>query len=60
MLAYYRNGLIQLFLNEAYISASLLAFGESTVESQGVPLNRLWDQTGFLTSILRDEFIVRN
>ncbi|CDW88677.1 male sterility protein [Stylonychia lemnae] len=60
MLAYYRNGLIQLFLNEAYISASLLAFGESTVDSQGVPLNRLWDQTEFLTNILRDEFVVRN
>ena len=60
MLAYYRNGLIHMFLNEAYIAVSLLAFGESTAESQGVLLNRLWDQTEFLTNILRDEFIVRN
>ncbi len=30
MLAYYRNNLIHIFLNEAYIATSLLAFGEST------------------------------
>ena len=60
MLAYHRNGLIHLFLNEAYVSASLIAFGESAAESQGVPLNRLWDQTEFLTNILRNEFVVRN
>jgi glycerol-3-phosphate O-acyltransferase len=28
MLAYYRNNLIHLFLNECYIAASFLAFGE--------------------------------
>ena len=27
MLAYYRNGIVHMFLNEAYIAASLLAFG---------------------------------
>ena len=27
MLAYYRNGIIHMFVNEAYIAASLLAFG---------------------------------
>lgn len=61
MLAYYRNNLIHLFLNEAYIATSLLAFGESTAASQqGVSLQRLWEQTDFLTSVLRDEFVVRD
>lgn len=43
MLAYYRNGIIHTFLNEAYIAASLLAFGYAIAESQGVLLSRLWD-----------------
>lgn len=60
MLAYYRNGLIHLFLNEAYIAASLLSFGFQTAESQGVSVGRLWDQTEFLVNVLRDEFMVRN
>eukprot|EP00347_Sterkiella_histriomuscorum_P008623 403344386 len=60
MLAYYRNGIVHMFLNEAYIAASLLAFGQSTAESQGVLLTRLWDQTEFLINNLKDEFMVRN
>lgn len=60
MLAYYRNGLIHLFLNESYIAASLLSFGNQTAETQGVSIGRLWDQTEFLANVLRDEFMVRN
>lgn len=36
MLAYYRNNLIHLFLNEAYISCALQAFGESSTKTQGI------------------------
>jgi glycerol-3-phosphate O-acyltransferase len=57
MLAYYRNNVIHLFLNEAYVATAFSAFGE---QSQDVSLKRLWDQTKFLTLILREEFVVRN
>lgn len=60
MLAYYRNGLIHIFLNESYIAASLLSFGNQTAETQGVSIGRLWDQTEFLANVLRDEFMIRN
>ena len=59
MLAYYRNNLIHLFLNEAYISCALQAFGESSTLNQGITVQRLWEQTEFIVNILRDEFMVR-
>lgn len=45
MLAYYRNNLIHLFINEAYISCALDSFGETISEVEGVKLERLWEQT---------------
>lgn len=60
MLAYYKNNLVHVFLNEAYIACSLLAFGANTVETEGISLQRLWEQTKFLSEFLRDEFVVRN
>jgi glycerol-3-phosphate O-acyltransferase len=42
MLAYYRNNLVHLFLNEAYLACVLVAFGETLTEIEGVPLRRLW------------------
>jgi glycerol-3-phosphate O-acyltransferase len=60
MLAYYRNNLVHLFLNEAYIATAFKAFGDQAVQAQDVPLRRLWEQTDFLTRALRDEFMVRN
>lgn len=45
MLAYYRNNLIHLFINEAYISCVLDSFGETISEVEGVKLERLWEQT---------------
>lgn len=38
MLSYYRNNLVHLFINEAYIACSLVAFGESISREEGVPL----------------------
>jgi glycerol-3-phosphate O-acyltransferase len=38
MLAYYRNNLVHVFINDAYISCALEAFGESVTEIEGVPL----------------------
>ena len=57
MLSYYRNNLIHLFLNESYLAVSLHAFGD---QSQGIPVQRLWDQTDFITNILNREFMVRH
>lgn len=60
MLAYYRNGLVHIFLNEAYICCALESFGESIGEIQGFSLQRLWEQTSFLSNLLREEFVVKN
>jgi glycerol-3-phosphate O-acyltransferase len=43
MLSYYRNNLVHIFLAEAYIACSLLGFGESISEEQGIPLQRVYD-----------------
>lgn len=60
MLAYYRNNLVHLFLNEAYIATTLQAFGDQISMTQGITVKRLWEQTSFLIGVLKDEFIVRN
>lgn len=60
MLAYYRNSIIHLFLNECYIATALQAFGDQTIQTQDVSLKRLWEQTEFLSKVLREEFMVRN
>ena len=60
MLAYYRNNLVHLFLNEALVAASFLAFGEQIATTGGVALQRVWDMTEFLSGIFRDEFLVRD
>lgn len=38
MLAYYRNNLVHVFLNEAYICCAIEAFGETIGEIEGVSL----------------------
>lgn len=60
MLAYYRNNLVHLFLNEALVAASFLAFGEQIVTTGGVSLQRVWDMTEFLSCVLKEEFLVRD
>ena len=60
MLAYYRNNLVHLFTNESYLATALQAFGEQMIQTEGVSLKRLWEQTEFLIRILKDEFVVRD
>ena len=36
MLAYYKNSLVHIFLNEAYIACALQAFGPTIGEIEGV------------------------
>lgn len=60
MLAYYRNNLTHVFINEAYIACSLTAFGMTVGEEQGISLQRLWEQTEFLAKIFKHEFVVRD
>ena len=56
MLAYYRNNIAHVFLNEAYIACSIEAFGENLSEEEGISLQRVWEQTEFISKLLRDEF----
>jgi glycerol-3-phosphate O-acyltransferase len=43
MLAYYRNNLIHLFINESIVACSLLGLGSITDLSAGVSLDILWN-----------------
>lgn len=59
MLAYYRNSLTHVFINETYIACALRAFGISVIEEQGVSIQRLHEQSEFLACIFKEEFLVR-
>jgi glycerol-3-phosphate O-acyltransferase len=43
MLAYYRNNLTNVFLNEAIIMTTLASFGMDFVINEGVLVTRLWN-----------------
>eukprot|EP00916_Digyalum_oweni_P011108 GHVL01018457.1.p1 GENE.GHVL01018457.1~~GHVL01018457.1.p1 ORF type:complete len:1150 (+),score=170.16 GHVL01018457.1:27-3476(+) len=58
-LGYYRNQLIHLFLNEAFVSLCLLSFGYQMLWQEGIPLDRLHQEADFLWNILRQNFVVR-
>mmetsp|Transcript_23364 Transcript_23364/g.17792 ORF Transcript_23364/g.17792 Transcript_23364/m.17792 type:complete len:213 (+) Transcript_23364:116-754(+) len=59
MLSYYRNNLCHLFVNEAFIAASLLAFGEQSCQEEGVYVHRVRDHASFCADLFREEFVVR-
>jgi len=42
MLAYYRNNLIHLFINDAIIACSILGLGQVTEVAKGIEISRLW------------------
>lgn len=58
MLAYYRNNLVHVFINEAYIACAITEFEFG--EQQGISLQRVFEQTLFIATILKDEFVVKD
>ncbi len=60
MLAYYRNHVVHVFLNEAYIASSLISFGAAVIETEGVPISRLKEKALYLSNYFRPEFAVRH
>lgn len=62
LLAYYRNSLIHIFLNEAFVASAMLALYKSAVpeDKNGVPISKLWETIEFLQDLFRGEFLVRN
>ena len=60
MLSYYRNAIMHIFFKEAYCACALFAFGEKLAFSEGVPRQRLREEALFLSSLLRNEFVVRD
>jgi glycerol-3-phosphate O-acyltransferase len=43
MMAYYRNNLVHVFLNESLIATTILAFGESIGDEKKIMCTRLWE-----------------
>lgn len=60
MLAYYRNNLTHVFINEAEIACTLLGFSEVKEASGGLSLDDAWKRTRFLKSLLNEEFVLRD
>lgn len=56
LLSYYRNMLGHLFFNEALIACSLVAYGFELAWKDGVPIERLWESTGFLQKLIGKEW----
>jgi glycerol-3-phosphate O-acyltransferase len=59
MLAYYRNNLIHLFINEAELACTLLGFNSIEDIQKGVSIDAVWEKVSFLRDILSDEFVLR-
>jgi glycerol-3-phosphate O-acyltransferase len=60
MLAYYRNNLTHVFINEAEIACTLLVFSNLKEASGGLSLDDAWKRTQFLKSLLNEEFVLRD
>lgn len=60
VLAYYRNNLTHVFINEAEIACTLLGFSYLKEASGGLPLDDAWKRTQFLKSLLNEEFVLRD
>jgi glycerol-3-phosphate O-acyltransferase len=60
MLAYYRNNLTHIFMNEAEISCALLGFSADKESSFGIPTSEVWKRTQFLKTLLNEEFVLRD
>jgi glycerol-3-phosphate O-acyltransferase len=58
LLAYYRNNLIHVFINEAIIAISLFGYGIEKAWNEGVSRNDLWDKVVFVSTLLRNEFVL--
>lgn len=57
MLSYYRNTIAHAFLPEAFVGCAFMSFGEQLYQNEGVPYNRLKEQTIFLMEMLELEYI---
>ena len=60
MLAYYRNSLSHLFLNEADIACSLLGFSSRRDLKEGVAIDEVMEKTTYLKNLLNQEFHIRD
>jgi glycerol-3-phosphate O-acyltransferase len=60
MLAYYRNNLTHVFINEAEIACTLLGFSNLKEASSGLSFDDAWKRTQFLKSLLNEEFVLRD
>ena len=60
LLSYYRNNLIHLFINEAFITCSLFGFGFETAWSTGVSKEDLWEKSNLIWKLQRNEFVLIN
>lgn len=59
MLSYYRNVLTHVFLPEAFISLAITSFGSQLAYREGVAIDRLTEETLFISQMLQNEYILQ-
>lgn len=59
LLNYYKNQLVHVFFEEAICCCALNSFGHQIAYKEGLGINRLWEETEFLLSLLNKELFVR-
>ena len=60
MLSYYRNNLIHVFINEAFIACTILGLTNMGEKVQEIPLESIWKRTSFLANLMSEEFMIRS
>lgn len=60
MLAYYRNNMIHLFVNEAIVACAILGLGSINDVSKGISIDQIWEKSLFLANLFSVEFMVRS
>lgn len=58
MLAYYRNNMIHLFVNEAIIACSMLGLGSINDVIKGISIDKIWEKSIFLANLFSEEFLI--
>ncbi len=59
LLSYYRNTLLGFIIDQSFVAVTLVGFGKQIAYDEGVPLERLEEESLFIASLLEIEFVTR-
>lgn len=59
MLSYYKNNLIHVFFNEAFIALSIFAFKQFDLSEEELTIEKIWESTDFISQMFKQELMLR-